>query len=82
MAEANPGHSDPDAILQALLLGPSTVVLFGPGKSEDDGNTAFYFRTLRGGATTHVSYHDRMYTPNVVVELLPQYFVKTTAYAV
>ena len=33
LAEANPGHSDPDAILQALLPGPSTVVLFGPGKA-------------------------------------------------
>ena len=33
LAEANPGHSDRDAILQALLPGPSTVVLFGPGKA-------------------------------------------------
>ena len=33
LAEANPGHSDPDGILQALLPGPSTVVLFGPGKA-------------------------------------------------
>ena len=33
LVEANPGHSDPDAILQALLPGPSTVVLFGPGKA-------------------------------------------------
>ena len=32
LAEANPGHSDRDAILQALFPGPSTVVLFGPGK--------------------------------------------------
>ena len=33
LAEANPGHSDRDVILQALLPGPSTVVLFGPGKA-------------------------------------------------
>ena len=33
LAEVNPGHRDPDAILQALLPGPSTVVLFGPGKA-------------------------------------------------
>ena len=33
LAEANPGHSDRDAILKALLPGPSTVVLFGPGKA-------------------------------------------------
>ena len=33
LAEANPGHTDRDAILQALLPGPSTVVLFGPGKA-------------------------------------------------
>ena len=33
LAEANPGHSDRDAILQGLLPGPSTVVLFGPGKA-------------------------------------------------
>ena len=33
LAEANPDHSDRDAILQALLPGPSTVVLFGPGKA-------------------------------------------------
>ena len=33
LAEANPGHSDPDAILQALLPGPSMVVLSGPGKA-------------------------------------------------
>ena len=33
LAEANPGHSDRDAILQALLPGPRTVVLFGPGKA-------------------------------------------------
>ena len=37
LAEANPGHSDPDAILQALLPGPSTVVLFGPGKARMGG---------------------------------------------
>ena len=36
LAEVNPGHSDPDAILQALLPGPSTVVLFGPGKARMD----------------------------------------------
>ena len=33
LAEANPGHSDWDAILKALLPGPRTVVLFGPGKA-------------------------------------------------
>ena len=33
LAEANPGHSDRDAILKALLPGPRTVVLFGPGKA-------------------------------------------------
>ena len=33
LAEAIPGHSDPDAILQALLPGPCTVVLFGPDKA-------------------------------------------------
>ena len=33
LAEANPGHSDRDAILQALLPGPSMVVLFSPGKA-------------------------------------------------
>ena len=36
LAETNPGHSDPDAILQALLPGPRTVVLyvlFGPGEA-------------------------------------------------
>ena len=37
LAEANPGHSDRDAILQALLPGPSTVVLFGPGKARMEG---------------------------------------------
>ena len=33
LAEANTGHSDRDAILKALLPGPRTVVLFGPGKA-------------------------------------------------
>ena len=33
LAEANPGHSDRDAILKALLPGPRTVVLLGPGKA-------------------------------------------------
>ena len=40
MAEANPGHSDRDAILQALLPGPSTVVLFGPGKARMAGTSS------------------------------------------
>ena len=34
LAEANPGHSDRDAILKALLPGPHMVVLFGPGKAK------------------------------------------------
>ena len=33
MAEANPGHSDRDAILQALLPGPRYGSTLGPGKA-------------------------------------------------
>ena len=35
----NPGHSDPDVILQALSPGPSTAALFGPGKARMYGSS-------------------------------------------